>query len=119
MAWDFTQALCESPQAIVTDWKFHPSDALREIFLRLYPVGIKAMIEVENADTLFPSKIFLQTDNIGSRYSVKIPKNPDLNEIVFSFGTILSDKVNIFALSAFDGTDTYGHVVAVKKSGYN
>ncbi len=115
IAWEFTQALCESPQAIVTDWKFHPSDALREIFLRLYPVGVKAMIETENAETLFPSKIFLQSDGIGSRYSAKIPKNPDLHEIVFAFRAILPDKVRIFALTTFDGSDTYGHVVAAKE----
>jgi hypothetical protein len=112
LAWEFTQTLCESPQAIVTDWKFHPSDVLAEIFLRLYPLGTKAMIEAEDAETLFPTKVYLETDGVGSRWSAKIPEEPDLNEVVFAFRATLPDTVRIYTLSALDGTDTYGHVVA-------
>ncbi len=115
MAWDFTDAICASSQAIVTDWRFHPSEPLREIFLRLYPAGIKAMIETENAETFLPTKLFLQIDGVGARYAVKIPNKPDLHEIVFAFRAILPDTVRIYALAAFDGTDTYGHLVAVKE----
>lgn len=116
MAWDFTDAVCASPQALVTDWRFHPSDPLREIFLRLYPAGIKAMIETENGKTFFPTKLFMQIDGVGARYSVKIPKEPDLHEIVFAFRAILPETVRIYTLAAFDGTDTYGHLVAVKET---
>ncbi len=116
LSWDFTEALCESPNTIVTDWRFAVSDALREIFLRLYPAGIKALIETEDEETFNPKTIFLQVDGVSSRYRVKIPKKPDLHEVVFAFRSILPHIVRIYALARYDGTDTYAHVVKPKET---
>lgn len=114
LALDFGAALCDSPFAIVTDWKFNAGDVLRDIFLLLYPGGIKAMIEAEDEESLNPTSVFLQIDGVGSRYKVKVPPDPDLHDIVFSFAGILPDSVQIHALTHFDGSDTYGHMVAVR-----
>jgi hypothetical protein len=115
LAFDFSEALCESPFTIVTDWKFNAGDVLREIFLLLYAVGIKGMIEAEDEETLNPTSVFLQINGIGSRYKVKVPNDPDLHDIVFAFTGILPDIVQIHALVSFDGSDTYGHTVAAKE----
>ena len=112
LSWDFTEALCESPSTVVTDWRFAAGDALREFFLRLYPSGIKAMVETEDEETYDPKTIFLQIDGVGARYRVKIPKEPDLHQIVFGFREILPGTVRIYSLGRYEETDTYAHMVA-------
>ena len=116
LAWDFTEAVAGSPSAIVTDWKFSPGDVLLEVFLRLYPFGIKAMVEAEDEETLHPKTILIRQGEVGARYRVRIPEEPCLDDVLFSLQSILPETVRIYSLARFEETDTYGHVLLPRET---
>lgn len=112
LAFSFADALADAPPTIYTDWKYHPADALNEVWQRLYPHGVKGMIDEEDADTGFPKKIILQHNGIGTRYRITIKGDePCLHDILFALDKVLPAELRIMSLRPYEATDTYLHVI--------
>gem|GEM_PF-4683099 len=105
-------ALVDSPVAIYTDGRFHPAAALNEAWQRLYPHGVKGMIDEEDDETGFPKKIILQHGSVGTRYRIRIKSDdPSLHDIFFALEKVLPADLKVMSLRAYEATDSYLHII--------
>jgi hypothetical protein len=112
LAFSFADALVDAPAAIYTDWRFHPGEALNDVWQRLYPHGVKGMIDEEDEDSGFPKKIILQHAGIGTRYRIRIKdEEPCLHDILFALEKVLPAELQVLSLLPYKATDTYLHVI--------
>ena len=112
LAASFADALVDAPAAIYTDWRFHPSEALNDVWQRLYPHGIKGMIDEEDDKSGFPKKIILQHLGIGTRYRIRIQsEEPSLHEIFFALEEVLPADLRILSLLPYESSDSYLHLI--------
>ncbi len=112
LAFSFADALVAAPAAIYTDWRFHPGEVLNEVWQRLFPHGVKGMIDEVDEETSFPKKIILQHAGIGSRYRFRIKgEEPCLHDILFGLATVLPAELQVRSLAPYDGTDSYLHII--------
>ena len=72
LCWSFSEAVVSSPATLYTDGRFHPSEALNDIWQLLFAHQIRGMAEEEDEATGIAKKILLQTDGVGLRYRVRL-----------------------------------------------
>ncbi|MBM4068781.1 MAG: WGR domain-containing protein [Planctomycetes bacterium] len=112
LAFSFANALADAPATIYTDWRFHPAEVLNDVWQRLFPHGVKGMIEEDDPDTGFPKTVVLQHAGIGSRYRVRLKgKEPCLHDLLFALEKVLPADLKILSLRPYEATDTCLHVV--------
>jgi hypothetical protein len=111
LAFSFADAVIDSPAAIYTDWRFHPGEALNDVWERIYPHGVKGMIEEVDEETDFPKKIILQHAGVGTRYRIRIKdEDTPLHDILFALGKVLPAELQVFSLLPYEDTDSYLHI---------
>jgi hypothetical protein len=112
LAASFADALVDAPAAVYTDWRFHPSEALNDAWQRLYPHGVKGMIDEEDNESAFPKRIILQHAGIGTRYRIRIKsEEPCLHDIFFALDKVLPADLRIMSLRPYEATDSYLHII--------
>lgn len=112
LAAGFADALVDAPAAIYTDWRFHPSEALNDVWQRLYPHGVKGMIDEEDDESGFPKRIILHHGGVGTRYRIRIrSEEPSLHEIFFALDKVLPADLRILSLLPFEDSDSYLHLI--------
>lgn len=111
-AFSFADALVDSPAAIYTDGRFHPAEALNEAWQRLYPHGVKGMIDEADDEAEFPKKIILQHAGVDTRYRIRI-KDEDLSlhDLFFALDKVLPADLKIMSLLPYEATDSYLHLI--------
>lgn len=108
----FADALVDAPAAVYTDWRFHPSEALSDVWQRLYPHGVKGMNDEEDDESGFPKRIILQHGGIGTRYRIRIrSEEPSLHEIFFALDKVLPADLQILSLIPYEASDSYLHII--------
>lgn len=112
LAMSLADALVDAPTAIYTDGRFHPSEALGDAWQRLYPHGVKGMIDEEDDESGFPKKIILQHAGVSTRYRIRIKgEEPCLHDIFFALDKVLPADLRIMALRPYEATDSYLHII--------